>query len=64
MACVASACRRAARGGRVEEFAAAGPAARRALPVLVYEPSTEDTVNSIESLLRGLADRLLEYIDA
>ena len=42
-----------ARGWRVDDFEGATRKQRRALPVLVYEESTEDSVNSIESLLRA-----------
>ena len=41
-----------ARGGAVADFEGASTKQRRSLPVLVYEETTEDSVNSIESLLR------------
>ena len=41
-----------ARGWRVADFEGASTKQRRSLPVLVYEETTEDSVNSIESLLR------------
>ncbi|CAH0371479.1 unnamed protein product [Pelagomonas calceolata] len=41
-----------ARGWRVADFEGASTKQRKSLPVLVYEETTEDSVNSIESLLR------------
>ena len=41
-----------ARGWRVADFEGPPPKQRKSLPVLVYEETTEDSVNSIESLLR------------
>ena len=40
-----------ARGWRVADFEGASTKQRKSLPVLVYEETTEDSVNSIESLL-------------